>query len=126
MKKDELTTENPADAKSVLPAVRIIIEPELPIGTEFWIMKNNRPELGLIAAYNVYVTSCVDRNRGWHDQLFGRWLNRKQKEVWEYSYSYEVKLDTEIIKFGIEKKNGVWWLLDKRVYFSLDELKAAL
>jgi hypothetical protein len=126
MENVNLKNETPADAKPVLPAVRIVIEPELPIGTEFWIMKNNRPELGLIAAYNVYVTSCVDSNRGWHEQLFGRWLNKKQKEVWKYSYSYEVKLDTEIIKFGIEKKNGVWWLLDRRVYFSLGELKAAL
>lgn len=105
---------------------QIIIEPELPIGTEFWIMKDNRPTLGLIAAYNVHVTSCIDKNHGWHNQLFMRWLTGKQKEVYTYSCSYEVKIDTTIIVFGIVKKNDTWWLHDRRVYFSLDELKASL
>ena len=107
-------------------AYHIIIEPELPIGTEIWVMKNNKPELGLIAAYNVYVTSCVEENRGWKEQLFSRWINKEQKKVWTYSYSYEVKLDTSIMKFGLEKKNGIWMLLDKRVYITLDELKQNL
>jgi len=125
MENELSKTEQPCTIHSVSGSA-FYINPELPIGTELWIMKNNRPELGLVAEYNVHVTSCVDKNKGWHEQLFGRWLNRKQKEVWKYSYSYGVKLDTEIMRFGIEKKNGVWWLLDRRVYFSLDELKSAL
>ena len=118
-------TEQPRTLHGVSGST-IIIDPELPIGTEIWIMKNNKPELGLIAGYNVRVTSCTERGRGWHEQLFRRWLNKQQKEVWEYDFSYEVKLDTEIIKFDLEKKSGVWWILDRKVYFSLDDLKADL
>lgn len=100
------------------------VKPELPIGTEFWIMKDNRLELGLVAAFNVCVTSCVDSKRGWRDQLFGRWINKEAKKVWTFSISYELKLETEIVMFRATKKKGVWYLSDRKMYFSIDELKS--
>lgn len=66
----------------------IIIKPELPIGTEFYFMENNTIKLGLIAAYNVHVTSCVDNSRSWCDQLFARFINNTQKETYKYDYGY--------------------------------------
>jgi len=104
----------------------IIINPELPIGTEFWVMKNSKVILGLVAAYKVYVTSCTDKG-SWHEQLFNRWLNKTQKEIWKYFFNYEVKLHNEIIMHSIEKKkDGNWYLLDKKIYFSKEELLKAL
>ncbi|WP_228651292.1 hypothetical protein, partial [Staphylococcus aureus] len=56
------------ETKPVLAESAFSINPELPIGMEFWIKKDNRVVRGLIAAYRVYVTSCVT-DESWHTQL---------------------------------------------------------
>lgn len=104
----------------------ITISPELPIGTEFWFMYKNSIELGLVAAYNVRVTSCTDNDRSWKDQLFGRWLGRKQKDHWKFTFQYEVKIDPDIAKYDLNKKGDIWYMVDRRIYFSKEELKADL
>ena len=72
----EQTTKNAlTETKPVLAESAFSINPELPIGMEFWIKKDNRVVRGLIAAYRVYVTSCVT-DESWHTQLFRR-LDRK-------------------------------------------------
>lgn len=104
----------------------ISFTPELPIGTEFYIMKNNTPSLGLIAAINVKITTLTTNKGSWHKLLFSRWNDGKQKEIWEYTYGYEVKLLDEIFMYEFRKIKNSWWLLDYKVYFSLDELKKDL
>src|SRR5690348_2025707 len=94
-----------------------VVEPELPIGTEFWFLWNGKMEMGLVAAYHVHVTSCVEDD-SWHRQLFRRWLNKKAKDVWSYSFNYEVKLDMSISSGNrIEKKKDGWYFLNRRIYF---------
>ncbi len=104
----------------------ITINPELPIGTEFWIMRNNKPVLGLIAAYKVYVTSCTERGRSWHEQLFSRFITGKHKDVFEIDIQYEVKLENDISMYNIRKKHGKYEIVDRQIYFSLEELKNSL
>ena len=120
---DERTNQR---EEQVMKDSKIIIEPELPIGTEFWIMSNNRPKMGLVSSYIVRVTSHTDREDSLYNQLWGRWLNGKHKEVWKHEYSYSVKLDADRNNYEVNKKDGKWWLLRERVYFSLDELKACI
>jgi hypothetical protein len=108
--------------------LKITIEPELQIGTEFWIMRNNKPELGLICSYEISVTSYTDRNKTWYDQLFGRWLNdsvvnNKQREQFEITFQYRGMLDRGRSNYRVDEKDGAWWLHDYRMYFSLDEMK---
>ena len=87
---------------------KINIESELPIGTEMWIMDDNKSELCLVAEYTVIVTS-FDKNdvkNGWGDQLFNRWLNKKHKDFYNYSYSYKVKSNKDRSLFNINKINN--------------------
>lgn len=102
------------------------INPEFPIGTEFWIMKNNKPTLGLISAINTRITSHTYDKRGLRDLLFGRWQNGKQKDIWECVYSYEAQLIDEIQNYKLFKKNNLWYIGDRRVYSSKEELKNSL
>lgn len=105
----------------------ITITPELPIGTEFWFMHKNRIELGLVAAYDVRVTSCTDENRSWHEQLFSRWMSeRKQKEHWKYTFNYEAKIDTDIPKYSLHKQLKQWYLYDRKIYFTKEECAESL
>lgn len=94
------------------------IKPELPIGTELWYMYNNKPSLALVGAIKVYITSCTENNLGWRDQIFKRWMNgRKQKQVWEYSYIYELKMDDFIEMFTLQKKKDGWYISDRKCFF---------
>jgi hypothetical protein len=103
-----------------------MIKPELPIGTEFWYLKNSRMEMGLVAAYTVRVTSCVEDD-SWHKQLWRRWSNKKAKNVWVFYFSYDVKLEYNIGCRSLEKKNSKWFLYSgAEVFFSVEELKASL
>ena len=104
--------------------MRIVIDPELPIGTPFWIMRDNKPEMGLICAYDVHVTSHTDNRDSWHSQLFRRWVKSKQlaKETFKYYFSYEAKIDHEIFKFDVKNKGGIWYLSDRQMFFSKDDL----
>ena len=106
---------------------KIVIEPELAIGTEFWIMYDNKPKMGLISGYRVWVTANDSNGKiGLFDQIFYRWLNRKQKEFFEYSYAYECKLDGSIYNFFPTKEKGRFHVLDKPMYFSKEELLKSL
>jgi hypothetical protein len=106
----------------------IVIRPRFPIGTELWFMLNNKPWLALVAGYNVYVTAH-NENEGyvWYHQLFGRWLNRKQKEYWCYNWDYIIKVDTDLSSNNrLTIKNGIPYFMDKRCYFSKEELLKSL
>lgn len=105
---------------------QIIIEPELPIGTPFWFMESNRARMGLVAAYKVSVTSATDNNRSWVEQLFERHHKGTAKEVYEYRFSYQVKVDGEIIVFDLNKEGNRWMLFDKQVYFNKQELLSTI
>lgn len=102
----------------------ITFTPELPIGTECYMMVNNKPKLGLIASIRVTISSCTERNRGWFDQLFSRYRNKPQthKDVWDHYITYQMKLEDGNL-YDVEKKNGKWFVLDRRLYFSMTELK---
>jgi hypothetical protein len=99
--------------------------PELPIGTEFYIMKNNRATLGLIAEINVRITICTIHGKSWHEQLFKR-SKKQRKEIFRCSYDYGIKLEDEIVRMSINKQGNDWYLYDEKIYFSLEELKASI
>lgn len=123
--KDQDKKVSPSTANALVGG-SFVVEPELPIGTEFWFLWNGKMEMGLVAAYNVHVTSYVEDD-SWHKQLFRRWLNKKAKDVWSYSFNYEVKLDMSISSGNrIEKKKDGWYFLNRRIYFSVDDLKKSL
>lgn len=105
----------------------IIITPELPIGSEFWIMYNDKPKMGLISGYQVWVTANDSKaKQGLFDQIFYRWLNRKQKEYFEYNYAYQCKLDGSFLNFYPTKINGRFYVMDKPMYLSKEELLKSL
>ena len=117
----EQTTKNAlTETKPVLAESAFSINPELPIGMEFWIKKDNRVVRGLIAAYRVYVTSCVT-DESWHTQLFRR-FRKKEKQIFKYSFSYEVKLESDVFMYNIKKIKGNWFLENTEIYFSKDDL----
>lgn len=106
---------------------KIVIEPELAIGTEFWIMMNDSPKLGIISGYQVWVTAHDHKDgRGLFEQIFGRWINRKQKEYFNYSYAYQCKLDGSFHNFYPTKKDGRFYVLDKPMYLTKEELLQSL
>ena len=108
-------------------ASEIIIKPELPIGTELWFMKNNKPWMALVAAYDVRVTSYnVKADYGWYEQLFGRWHNKRQKEYWNYSWEYNIKIDGDIMLTRLIKKGDHYFIGDARCYLSKQELLKSL
>lgn len=103
----------------------IVIRPELSIGTELWFMRDNKPRLALVAGYNVYVTGYNpnDKANGWYHQMFFRWLNRKQKQYWRYSFEYSVKIDADITSGNrLDKQKDGWYLYDRKCFFSKEEL----
>ncbi len=102
------------------------IKPELPIGTELWYMYNNKPSLALVAAIHIRITSCLDKNRGWRDQIFARWMNKTAKKEWEYTYDYELKMDNFIQLFTLSKKKDGWYISDRKCFFTEQELKDSL
>lgn len=102
---------------------QIIITPELPIGTEFWVMDHNEIVMGLICSYSVYVTSSIDKDKSWHEQIFSRWRNGKAKDYYKYNFSYDIKLKNTIEKFSIEKRSDQWYLHGRKIYFSIEALK---
>lgn len=105
----------------------IIIKPELPIGTELWFMKDNKPWLALVAGYQVNVTAYNDNEKdGWYHQLFFRWFKRKQKEYWNYSWEYTIKIDTDFRAYRLDKKGEHFYISDKRCYFSKEALLQSL
>jgi hypothetical protein len=102
------------------------VNPELPLDTKFWIMKDNHIVQGLICQYNLNVTSCADKQNNWYTKLFSGWNKGNDKGLWNYLYSYDIKLNDVRVDDRIEKRNGQWWISNQRVYFSTDELKASL
>jgi len=102
---------------------RVSFETELQIGTDFYLMKNNRAIVGIVAEIEVNITTCTEQDRSWYDQLFDRWRVRKQKDTYSISVKYNVKIEGEIMLMSIEKRNGAWYFLDSKIYFSLDKLK---
>lgn len=105
----------------------IFIDVEFPIGTEIWIMYNNKPLLGLVSEYKITVTSYTDIGQSWYRQLWNRWLNNnKQKDVYKYYFDYYVKLDTNIMNHRLEKKQDGWYCYDQKVYLTEKELKDSL
>lgn len=106
----------------------ITIKPELPIGTELWFMRDNKPWLALVAGYQVNVTAYNDKEKdGWYHQLFFRWLNhRKQKEYWNYSWQYTIKIDADHRAHTLDIKENGYYIYGRKCYFTKEELLKSL
>lgn len=101
----------------------ITINPKLPIGTELWIMYNNKPTLCLISGIVVNISAYDEKdNRGLYHQLFGRRLNRKAKEYFNYTYFYQCKVEGFIQAFDLTEKDGQFFLLSYKIYTTKEEL----
>jgi len=114
---------------------QLTIDVELPIGTEFWIMVNNQPTMGVISYYDVKVTSAtkyVEGNDSWALTLWRRFLSNTIKDKWEMSFTYWAHLIGTSVKGKVEKINGNWYFdfneeyKKPRIYFSKEDLKKSV
>jgi hypothetical protein len=97
---------------------QLIIDIELPIGTEFWIMLNNEPVIGIISSYKIHVTSATEdteRLGGWASALWYRFIHNIHKDVWVKYFTYEAHLLGTGIKGKVEK------LTERRIGFPIEE-----
>lgn len=105
----------------------IIIRPELPIGTELWFMRDNKMWIALVAAYRVDVTSFNDKEEhGWYHQLYFRWLKKKQKEYWRYSFQYTIKIDADYHAYALQQKKDGFYISDKKCFLTKEALLQSL
>lgn len=106
----------------------IIIKPELPIGTELWFMKDNKPWLALVAEYIVTVTAYNQNlELSWYEQLFYRWMNKRtQKEYWRYSFQYTIKIDADYCAYRLDKKGSHFYIADRKCYPTKEALLQSL
>lgn len=106
--------------------MKIELNTELDIGTEFWFMYENKPSLGIVAEIYINITTCTEKNKGWREQLFSRWIKGKAKGIYRTSYQYFAKFDRMIERWSIEKKGDHWYLSDRRLFWSEEELLKSL
>lgn len=100
----------------------IVINPEFKIGTQFWVINRmtGMLEIGIIAAYDVRVTSCVNTNMSWHYQIFNN-LFKGKKQSFKCYFRYYAKIQSDIYEHFIEKNNKEWFINDRKIYFSKEE-----
>lgn len=98
------------------------IKPNLPIGTELWLMFNNKPTLVIISAIEVYISALTEENIGIL-QIWMRWLNKKDlKEAWKYSYNYKAIIDTWYGMHNVYENRGKYYVVDRQLFLTKEEL----
>jgi hypothetical protein len=101
----------------------IIIKPILPIGTELWMMYDNKPLLCLVSHYTAFVTSYTDGNKSMYRQLFAKWLNKKAKEDYIYNFKYFIISDMGIFyNEEVKISDRGFYIRDRKAFLTEQEL----
>ena len=72
------------------------------------------------------VSYNVKADYGWYEQLFGRWHNKRQKEYWNYTWDYTIKIDGDYLAHNLKKKGSDYFIGDAKCYLSKEELLKSL